>query len=98
MVGQRRNKKSHKGFVPLSKIYGISIRLVYMAIEFELKEEYIELIKLLKATQIAESGAMAKILVENGEVTRNGEPEFRKRAKIRQGETICVLGQTIQTV
>ena len=29
-------------------------------IQFELTEEYIELIKLLKVTQIAESGAMAK--------------------------------------
>lgn len=36
---------------------------------------------------------MAKILVENGEVTRNGEPEFRKRAKITKGEIITALGQ-----
>lgn len=55
-------------------------------ITFEIDTEYIELIKLLKATRIADSGAMAKILVENGEVTRNGEPEFRKRAKITKGE------------
>lgn len=54
-------------------------------ITFEIDTEYIELIKLLKATRIADSGAMAKILVENGEVTRNGEPEFRKRAKITKG-------------
>lgn len=67
-------------------------------IEFEITEEYIELIKLLKATQIAESGAMAKILVENKEVLRNGEVELRKRAKIRKGETIEVSGQTIRTI
>lgn len=67
-------------------------------IEFKITEEYIELIKLLKVTQIAESGAMAKILVENEEVRRNGEVELRKRAKIRQGETIEALGQTIKTV
>lgn len=66
--------------------------------EFEIKEEYIELIKLLKATQIAESGAMAKALVEEGEVLRNGEPEGRKRAKIRKGETIEALGQIIQVL
>ena len=59
-------------------------------ITFEIDTEYIELIKLLKATRIAESGAMAKILVENGEVTRNGEPEFRKRAKITKGEIISI--------
>ena len=35
-------------------------------LEFELTEDYIELIKLLKVLQIAENGAMAKTLVENG--------------------------------
>ena len=67
-------------------------------ITFEIDTEYIELIKLLKATRIADSGAMAKILVENGEVTRNGEPEFHKRAKITKGEIITALGQSVQVV
>ena len=67
-------------------------------IEFEITEEYIELIKLLKVTQIAESGAMAKALVENGEVRRNGEIETRKRAKIRKNEIIEIGGQRIRTL
>ena len=33
---------------------------------------------------------------ENGEVKRNGQIEQRKRAKIRKGEIIEVLGETIQ--
>lgn len=65
-------------------------------LEFELTEEYIELIKLLKITQIAESGGMAKAMVENGEVKRNGVPELRKRAKIRKGEVIEAAGETIR--
>ena len=65
-------------------------------IKFTLTEDYIELIRLLKITRIAESGGMAKILVENGEVKRNGQIEQRKRAKIRKGEIIEVLGETIQ--
>lgn len=67
-------------------------------IEFKITDEYIELIKLLKATQIAENGAMAKTLVENGEVLRNGEIETRKRAKILPGETIKALGETIKVI
>ncbi|MEG0795627.1 MAG: RNA-binding S4 domain-containing protein [Odoribacter sp.] len=67
-------------------------------IEFEIADEFIELIKLLKATQVAESGAMAKVLVENEEVVRNGEVETRKRAKIRKGESIEVLGEVIRIV
>lgn len=65
-------------------------------IKFTLTEDYIELIRLLKITRIAESGGMAKILVENGEVKRNGQIEQRKRAKIRKGEIIEVLNETIQ--
>ena len=67
-------------------------------IQFELTEEYIELIKLLKVTQIAESGAMAKALVEEGEGVRNGETELRKRAKIRKGEEIRVMDETIYVI
>lgn len=66
--------------------------------EFELTEEYIELVRLLKVMRIANSGGMAKILVENEEVLRNGEVETRKRAKIRKGETIEVLGQQIKII
>ena len=33
-----------------------------------------------------------------GEVTRNGEPEFRKRAKITKGEIITALGQSVKVV
>ena len=63
--------------------------------EFKLTTEYIELVKLLKLLQIAQTGGHAKIIVENGEVIRNGEPEFRKRAKLRAGDKIEVLGEEI---
>lgn len=63
---------------------------------FKLKEEYIELIKLLKAEGVAESGAHAKLMVESGEVVLNGEPESRKRAKLRDGDVVEVAGQTIK--
>jgi ribosome-associated protein len=54
-------------------------------------EEYIELIKLLKIMRISESGGQAKLMVEDGIVFRNGEPEFRKRAKLRAGDLIEVF-------
>lgn len=64
--------------------------------EFKLKEDYIELIKLLKLMRIAETGGHAKILVEDGEVVRNGETEYRKRAKLVKGDVIEVLGEKIK--
>jgi ribosome-associated protein len=59
-------------------------------------EEYIELIKLLKTTRIAESGGQAKLMVEDGIDFRNGEPEFRKRAKLRSGDLIEVFEHKIR--
>lgn len=63
--------------------------------EFKLSSEYIELVKLLKLLQIAQTGGHAKIIVEDGEVIRNGEQEFRKRAKLRVGDVIEVMGEKI---
>lgn len=63
--------------------------------EFKLSSEYIELVKLLKLLRIAETGGHAKIIVEDGEVTLNGNQEFRKRAKLRHGDKIEVFGEKI---
>ena len=62
---------------------------------FELNQEYIELIKLLKLTGIAETGGMAKALVDDEQVLYNGQIDTRKRLKVRKGDTIEVLDQTI---
>jgi ribosome-associated protein len=60
-------------------------------LNFELRGEYIELIKLLKLLQIAESGGQAQIFVENGEVVLNNEIEHRKRAKLRRGDLVEIF-------
>ena len=64
--------------------------------KFELEEEYIELFKLLKVTGVTESGAQAKMLIEENQVKRNGEIELRKRAKIVSGEKIEVGDEVIE--
>jgi ribosome-associated protein len=60
-------------------------------LDFELRGEYIELIKLLKLMQIAESGGQAQLFVENGEVILNNEVEHRKRAKLRKGDIVEIF-------
>ncbi len=64
--------------------------------KFELEDDYIELFKLLKVTGVAESGAQAKMLIDEGQVKRNGEVELRKRAKIVLGEKIEVGDEVIE--
>ncbi len=58
--------------------------------------EYIELIKLLKVTNICGSGGEAKHLVDEGEVKLNGKIESRKRAKIRAGDKVEVFNEIIE--
>lgn len=64
--------------------------------EFNLTSDYIELVKLLKITGIAETGGHAKILVDEGEVLVNGKPELRKKAKLRTGDVIEAMGEKIK--
>lgn len=59
-------------------------------IEFTINGEFIELLGLLKATGIAQTGGHAKLIVEDEEVFRNGELETRKRAKLVPGDVIEV--------
>jgi len=57
---------------------------------FKVDGEYIELMALLKAVGIAQTGGHAKIIVDEGNVLRNGEVELRRRAKCRKGDEIQV--------
>ena len=72
--------------------------------EFTLKtmpdgsEPYIELNKLIKLLRISENGAQANQFVEDGIVVLNGKTETRKRAKLRHGDVVEVLGNTIKIV
>jgi len=61
--------------------------------EFALKTEHIQLIQLLKATQMVESGGVAKLVVDEGMVAVNGELEHRKRRKLQVGDVVEFEGQ-----
>jgi len=56
--------------------------------KFKIEGEYIELLAFLKAVGIAETGGHAKFIVDEGEVIRNGEEEYRRRAKLVKGDII----------
>ncbi|MCV2354202.1 RNA-binding S4 domain-containing protein [Paucibacter sp. B2R-40] len=67
-------------------------------IEFELRGEYIELDKLLKANGLAESGGRARVLISEGHVQVNGQDELRKTAKIRAGQVVSMQGVRIKVL
>jgi ribosome-associated protein len=65
---------------------------------FELRGEFIELCNLLKLAGIANSGGQGKLMVSDGIVEVDGQIETRRTAKIRAGQTVECLGQTIKVV
>ena len=77
--------------ISIIKIYGYKMT-------FELKEDYIELFKLIKVMDLVDSGAQAKFLVADGYVKRNGETELRKRAKIVKGDKVEVAEAIIEVI
>ncbi len=64
-------------------------------IEFLLSRPHVELCQLLKLTGIAESGGGGKRIVAAGEVMVDGQPESRKTAKIRGGQSVQCRGVRI---
>lgn len=57
--------------------------------EFELEgSEYIELNKLLKILNLAESGGEANFRITEGEIIVNKQVELQKRKKLRAGDIV----------
>jgi len=66
--------------------------------DFKIEGDYIELIQLLKALGLAQTGGHAKWMVEDQLVKRNGEIETRKRAKLIKGDLIEIDQIKIQLI
>jgi ribosome-associated protein len=64
-------------------------------IQFQLNDEHVRVCDLLKLTGIAASGALGKQMVADGLVKVDGQPESRKTAKIRPGQTVECGGVTV---
>ncbi|WP_418320240.1 RNA-binding S4 domain-containing protein [Piscinibacter sakaiensis] len=64
-------------------------------VDFELRGEFIPLDALLKATGLASSGGVAKMMIAAGEVFVDGEPESRKTRKIRAGQIVEAAGSRL---
>ncbi len=68
--------------------------------EFIINSEYIRLDDLLKLTGCVETGGMAKVLIQSGGVTLDGEVCTMRGKKLRGGEVIAVpeIGEEIVVV
>ncbi len=57
-------------------------------LEFAIRGEFIQLDQLLKAAGLVHSGGAAHAVTTAGEITVDGQPETRKRAKLRPGQRV----------
>ena len=56
--------------------------------EIVIKDEFIKLGQLIKLAGIADSGLDAKIFIQDGEVSVNGETETRRGRKLYDGDEV----------
>ena len=68
--------------------------------EFILEAEFIRLDDMLKLTGCVQTGGMAKVLIQSGGVTLDGEVCTMRGKKLRGGEIIAIpdLGEEITVV
>jgi ribosome-associated protein len=64
-------------------------------IEFKLEGEFIPMIQLLKAASLVQTGGEAQIVVSEGLVKYNGAVDYRKRLKVKRGDTVEFDGNKI---
>ena len=57
--------------------------------------EYIKLEALLKYAGLAETGGEAKLLIQDGQVSVNGQVCSMRGKKLRGGDTVTLEGRTV---
>ncbi|HVW96230.1 MAG TPA: RNA-binding S4 domain-containing protein [Mucilaginibacter sp.] len=67
-------------------------------IEFKVTGDFIPMIRLLKAVNLVQTGGEAQIAVTEGEVRYNSQIDYRKRLKVRKGDTVEFRGEVIRVV
>ena len=69
---------------------------VKSAEQIAISTEFIKLDSFLKLSNAAESGGMAKSLIEEGLVLVNGEPCLQRGKKLRPGDRVELQGQVFE--
>ena len=67
-------------------------------LELKLRDEFIKLGQAMKAAGIVSSGIDAKMLIQDGQVTVNGEVETRRGRKLYDGDVFEFEGDEVRVV
>lgn len=66
--------------------------------DVSIRDDTIRLGQLLKLAGLADSGGEARMLLDDGAVTVNGEAEQRRGRQLRDGDVVEAGGETVRVV
>ena len=66
--------------------------------EVESRLRFIKLGQALKKANLVSSGVEAKIVIQDGQVTVNGETELQRGKKLHDGDVFSYDGETVKVV
>lgn len=62
------------------------------------QDEFIKLGQALKKANLVSSGVEAKIVIQDGQVTVNGETKLQRGKKLHDGDVFSYDGETVKVV
>ena len=62
----------------------------------KLRDDYIKLGQALKAANLVESGVDAKFVIQDGLVSVNGETEYQRGKKLKDGDFVEFNGEAVR--
>lgn len=62
----------------------------------KIKDDFIKLGQALKLAGLVDSGVDAKLSIQGGDVKVNGEIEYQRGKKLREGDTVSFEGSEFQ--
>jgi ribosome-associated protein len=63
--------------------------------EVAIRDDSIRLGQLLKLANLVQDGAMARMVIENGEVTVDGQVVVRRGVQVRPGSVVGYAGESV---
>lgn len=66
--------------------------------KLKIRDEFIKLGQAMKLADMVDSGVEAKMVIQDGQVSVNGEVEYQRGKKLRNGDLIEYDGSQVQIV
>ncbi|GFH95126.1 putative protein YbcJ [Lachnospiraceae bacterium] len=67
-------------------------------LELKIKDDFIKLGQAMKLADLVDSGVDAKLVIQDGQVSVNGEAEYQRGKKLRDGDIFEFDGTQVKVV